>query len=154
MEDIRPLVGTSLIFDFLSEAELDVYISFKWILILATSDGFHGLERDRWNKWASYETRGYLLTKVEAVGPSRMANSSLVKDMRGIIIVRIGKSSMIMTGKPIAAGRKKHWYRYGEVNKRTNRKSVWLQKLHQIQQAGCQEIREFAICELFWVDLV
>lgn len=50
MEDIRPLVGTSLIFDFLSEAELDVYISFKWILILATSDGFHGLERDRWNK--------------------------------------------------------------------------------------------------------
>lgn len=49
---------------------------------------------------------GYLLTKADAVGPSRMANSSLVKDMRGIIIVRMGKSSMMRTGKPIAAGRK------------------------------------------------
>jgi len=35
-----------------------------------------------------------------------MANSSLVKDMRGITIVRTGKSSMMMTGKPIAAEKK------------------------------------------------
>jgi hypothetical protein len=35
-----------------------------------------------------------------------MASSSLVKGMRGMIMVCIGKSSMIKTGKPIAAGRK------------------------------------------------
>jgi hypothetical protein len=49
----------------------------------------------------------YLLTKADAVGPSRIANSSFVKDMRGIISVRIGKSSMMRTGKPIAAEKKK-----------------------------------------------
>ena len=48
-----------------------------------------------------------LLTKSDAVGPSRIANSSFVKDMRGIKSVRIGKRSMMKTGKPIAAGRKK-----------------------------------------------
>ena len=49
----------------------------------------------------------FMLTKADAVGPSRIANSSLVKDMRGIISVRIGKSSMMRTGKPIAAEKKR-----------------------------------------------
>jgi hypothetical protein len=48
-----------------------------------------------------------LLTKADAVGPSRIANSSFVKDMRGTIRVRIGKSNMIKTGKPIAAEKRK-----------------------------------------------
>jgi hypothetical protein len=44
-----------------------------------------------------------LLTKADAVGPSRISNSSFVKDMRGIKSVRIGKSNMMRTGNPIAA---------------------------------------------------
>ena len=48
-----------------------------------------------------------MLTKADAAGPSRIANSSFVKDMRGIIRVRIGKSSMMRTGKPIAAEKEK-----------------------------------------------
>ena len=56
---------------------------------------------------AERKKKTILLTKSDAVGPSRIANSSFVKDMRGIKSVRIGKSSMMNTGKPIAAVRKK-----------------------------------------------
>ena len=56
---------------------------------------------------STHDQETNLLTKADAVGPSRMANSSFVKDMRGIKSVRIGKSSMMRTGKPIAAEKEK-----------------------------------------------
>jgi hypothetical protein len=46
------------------------------------------------------------LTNGEAVGPSSIASSSLVKGRRGIISMRTGMSNIIITGNPIAADRK------------------------------------------------
>ncbi len=43
------------------------------------------------------------LTKGDAVGPSRIANSFSVKGSRGTRYVLSGTSSRIMTGNPIAA---------------------------------------------------
>jgi hypothetical protein len=43
------------------------------------------------------------LTNGEAVGPSRIANSSSVNGSRGIKKIRRGISSKIITGNPIAA---------------------------------------------------
>jgi len=45
----------------------------------------------------------YQLTNGEAVGPSRIASSSLVNGKRGIRKIRRGISNMIMIGNPIAA---------------------------------------------------
>ena len=50
------------------------------------------------------------LTKADAVGRSKIANSSFVKDIRGIKSVRIGKSSMMRTGNPIAAEKEKKMF--------------------------------------------
>lgn len=44
------------------------------------------------------------LTKGDAVGPSRIANSSSVNGSFGMIIVRKGMSSEMTIGNPIAAG--------------------------------------------------
>ncbi len=46
-----------------------------------------------------------LLTKAEAVGPSRMPNSSCVNGRRGISHVRRGINNRMIIGNPIAAAR-------------------------------------------------
>ena len=43
------------------------------------------------------------LTNGDAVGPSSIASSSIVKGIRGMRYIRTGIKSMIITGKPIAA---------------------------------------------------
>ena len=52
-------------------------------------------------------SKEYRLTNGEAVGPSRIASSSLVNGKRGIRKIRRGTSNMIMTGNPIAAMRRR-----------------------------------------------
>ncbi len=48
-------------------------------------------------------SRKMQLTKGDAVGPSRIASSSLVNGNLGMMKVRRGRRSMMITGNPIAA---------------------------------------------------
>ena len=56
------------------------------------------------------------LTKGDAVGPSRTANSSSVNGSLGMIIVRKGMSNNITIGKPIAAGKRQDERTTWQVN--------------------------------------
>ena len=56
-------------------------------------------QQGTWTSW-----NGKKLTNDDAVGPSRIASSSLVNGRRGMTKIRRGMSNIIITGNPMAAG--------------------------------------------------
>jgi len=82
--------------------EWSVYATRAWIHSVPPTDSI--VSCDRKYDWMRCSRSNKKLTKGDAVGPSRIANSSSVNGSLGMIIVRNGMSSEMTIGNPMAAG--------------------------------------------------